>query len=319
MGGALLSSLALLRRERPAALVALGGWPCAPMAIGALAANVPLHLLATDAVPGAVVRALHGRAAFTYVACEEAKAALAHRERVVVVGRIVRAGVLGGRRDPARFGLRADRRTLYVVGGSLGAHGLNEAVVRGLLATVAADPGFASRLQVIHSTGPTDLSFVRDAYAGAGILAHVSPYVAEAGDAYATADLVACRGGAGTLAEVAALRLPAVVVPYPHHADRQQWRNAAPLASRGAVRVVEEAALDATAVRTQIVDLLFDDAARAAMRGAGADASGGAGAAAVADHLVRSMEEAAAGTGASRAGPLRERRRRPLAPVEART
>ena len=82
--------------------------------------------------------------------------------------------------------------------------------------------------------------------------------ISDIGEALQTADLVLCRGGASTLAEVAALGRPAVVVPYPHHADRQQWKNAEPLVARGAAVLVEEAALMPEVYRTEVLGRLFD-------------------------------------------------------------
>ncbi len=325
MGGAVLDAGALLRRERPSAVVALGGWPCAPLALAALAGRVPLFLLATDAVPGAVVRALHGQAARTYVTTEAARDALPRPDRGLHVGRIVRQGVVAGLRSPARFGFDpsdpsdASRRTIFAVGGSLGARGLNDAVARGIASAVAADPTLASRLRVIHSTGPADEAEVRKAYARAGVAAFVSPFIQDVGNALVTADLVVCRGGAGTLAEIEALARPAVVVPYPHHADRQQWKNAAPLAERGAVRVVEEASLDPDAFRREVLDLLFHPVRLAAMSAASGSGGGAPGAATIAEDLVRSIGGAGGRAGAPRADRRRGPSRRSPRPTEVQT
>jgi UDP-N-acetylglucosamine--N-acetylmuramyl-(pentapeptide) pyrophosphoryl-undecaprenol N-acetylglucosamine transferase len=322
MAKAVLDAHAAIRRERADAVVALGGWPCAPAALAAIVARVPLALLATDAVPGAAVRRLRPLAGRTYVTTDEAAAALSRDDSVRVVGRLVRPGVLGGRRDAARFGLDSARATLYVVGGSLGARGLNEAVVAGLRAAVAARPGLPALLQAIHSTGPGEDAAVAAAYAALGIPAHVAPFVAEVGDALATADLVVCRGGASTLAELEAVGRPAVVVPYPHHADRQQWKNAAPLVERGAALLVEEGALDAERFERDVVGLVLDPerlgrldaASRQAAAGGG---RGGDAAAALASDLVRFIGDR---VGRRRTSPGRRTSRpggRSAAPVEA--
>jgi UDP-N-acetylglucosamine--N-acetylmuramyl-(pentapeptide) pyrophosphoryl-undecaprenol N-acetylglucosamine transferase len=288
----------VLRRTRPAAVVALGGWPCAPAALAALSARVPLVLLATDAVPGVVVRRLQPLAVRTYVPTEEARAALPRPARGVVVGRPVRREVLEAIAAPERFGLQTGRRTLLVTGGSLGAKALNAAAVAGLAAAVRERPPLRDRLQVIHSTGggPLDAAEVARAHERAGVSAYVTPFLREMGAALATADLVLCRGGASTLAEVEALCKPAVVVPYPHHADRQQWRNAEPLVAGGAAVVVEEGALGPEVFAREVVDLLLDEGRLGAMGEAArrarsaADGSPGGPAAAMADDLVRWME-----------------------------
>lgn len=299
MALAVLRARRLLARTRPVAVLALGGWPCAPTAIAALTKGVPLHLVAVDAVPGVVVRRLQRRAARTWLATAEALPSLPAPEKARVVGPLVRRSVAAGRRDPARFGLREDRRTLLVVGGSLGARGLNERVRAGLEAALSADPGLAERLQVIHSTGTEEEAERSRAVFSTLRLAHcVRPFVAEIGDALRTADLVLCRGGASTLAEVEALRRPAVVVPYPHHADRQQWRNAEPLVAAGRAILLEEGDLSTERFRADVLGRLLDDRALAALAAGSGPAVpatgpevGGDPAATIALELVRSIRD----------------------------
>ncbi len=249
----------LVKRERPDVVLALGGWPCAPTAIAATTLRVPLTLFAADAVPGIVVRKLEAKAARTYLVSQACLAHLKHPERALVVPPFIREAVRRAVRDPLRFGLVEGKRTLLVVGGSLGSTGLNARALAGLEAAVAADAKWADRIQVIHSTGSEEASAAAtETYRRIGVGAHVRPFLSHMGEALRTADLVLCRGGASTLAEVAALARPAVVVPYPHHADRQQWKNAEPLVACGAVALVEEAAFTPQAYRTEILARLFD-------------------------------------------------------------
>jgi UDP-N-acetylglucosamine--N-acetylmuramyl-(pentapeptide) pyrophosphoryl-undecaprenol N-acetylglucosamine transferase len=208
--------------------------------------------------------------------------------------------ITSARRDPARFGLDPARRTLFVVGGSLGAAGLNQRARAGLLAAVAARPALANEVQVIHAAGTPDEADAAQAdYARAGLRAHVRPFLAEIGEAYMSADLVLSRGGAGTVAELAALHRPAVIVPYPHHADRQQWKNAAPLVDAGQAVLVEEGALDASTFAREVLGRLLapaggDPAGGGAAVDRGAEviakdcAVAGGAAATLADALVRS-------------------------------
>ena len=161
------------------------------------------------------------------------------------------------------------------------------------------------------------------AYREMGIPAVVSAFVAEVGDALATADLVVCRGGASTLAEVASLGRPAAIVPYPHHADRQQWRNAGPLLARKAAVALAEEALSPDEFDREVVGLLLDaDRRRAMEEAARAEASRPGGerdpATALARDLVRFIGDR---VGARRAGPGRTSARPGAAvrdaPVEA--
>lgn len=252
-----------LHRERPAAVLALGGWPCVPAALAALASGTPLALLASDLVPGVVVRALAPLARRTYVAHAEAAGRLRSR-RVRVTGPVLRPGLRAAVRDPVRLGLDGGRLTLLVVGGSLGARALNEAMVQGVAAAVAAEPGLRDRLQVLHSVGGAGEG-VEAGWQAAGVRARVVSFIQDMGTAYRSADLVVSRAGAITCAELEALGVPAVLVPYPHHEDRQQHLNAQRLAARGGALVLEEHALTPQAVREQVLGLLLDPARRAAM------------------------------------------------------
>lgn len=291
MGRAVLAARRHLKAARPAAVLALGGWPCAPTALAASFRGVPLHLLATDAVPGLVVRRLARRATVVWLTDPRAAAGLPEGTRSRVVGSVVRRAVTASVRDPARFGLAEGKATLFVVGGSLGAQGLNARVRAGLVAAVRARPGLASRVQVIHATGTdAEADAARADYAAAGLACHVTPFVAAVGAAYRTADLVVCRGGAGTVAELAALGRPAVIVPYPHHADRQQFKNAEGLVARGQATLVEEGALDEATFAREVLDVVLDPGALA-RRAPAADTSSAAnadGAATIAAELVRS-------------------------------
>ncbi len=252
-----------LHRERPPAVLALGGWPCVPAALAALARGTPLALLASDLVPGVVVRALAPLARRSYVAHPEAARRLP-AGRVRVTGPVVRPALRAAVRDPARLGLEEGRLTLLVVGGSLGARALNEAMVRGVAGAVEADPALAARLQVLHSVGGAGEG-IEEGWRAAGVRAQVVPFVHDMGTAYRTADLLVSRAGALTCAEIEALGVPSVLVPYPHHVDRQQHLNAGRLAARGGALVLEEASLTPQAVREQVLGLLLDAPRRAAM------------------------------------------------------
>jgi UDP-N-acetylglucosamine--N-acetylmuramyl-(pentapeptide) pyrophosphoryl-undecaprenol N-acetylglucosamine transferase len=301
ISSAVARALAVLRRERPVAVVALGGWPCVPAALAAAIGRVPLAFLASDRTPGTVVRRLAPVADRVYVASDDAAEALGPSPRVRVVGPVLRAAMRYPRRDPRHFGLRPDRATLLVTGGSLGARALNDRVVAGLAAAAAADPGLAERVQVLHSVGKAG-DGVAEAYRRLGLVHHVAPFLREMEVALGTADLAVARAGALTCAELAATGTPAVLVPYPHHADRQQFRNAEPLVRRGAAVLVEEEHLDAGRFRADVLGLLADPlrlaGLRAAMRSGFRDGAGQ-----IADDLVRFLGGDAAEPPGAGAGP----------------
>ncbi len=142
--------------------------------------------------------------------------------------------------DPAvRFAGRDGPIRLLVLGGSLGALALNE-IVPAALALLQAD----SRPVVRHQTGQRTLNEARAAYKKHGIDADLSPYIEDMAEAYAWADLVICRAGALTVAELSAAGLPAIFVPFPSAVDDHQTANAQPMANAGAATVVQQSDLN---------------------------------------------------------------------------
>jgi UDP-N-acetylglucosamine--N-acetylmuramyl-(pentapeptide) pyrophosphoryl-undecaprenol N-acetylglucosamine transferase len=153
----------------------------------------------------------------------------------VLAGPLVRKGIDAGGRAAglAAFGLKPDRFTVFVMGGSGGAHAIN-------MAMKDAAKGLASlrSLQVLHQTGEKDAQEVTSGYSDAGVDAVVLPYIHDMAAAYAAADLVVSRSGATTVAELAVCGKEAVLIPYPYAADNHQEHNARSLAERGAAAVI---------------------------------------------------------------------------------
>jgi UDP-N-acetylglucosamine--N-acetylmuramyl-(pentapeptide) pyrophosphoryl-undecaprenol N-acetylglucosamine transferase len=129
-----------------------------------------------------------------------------------------------------------DKFHILIFGGSQGARSLNVAMTSNLdqLAPIA------DRIAILHQTGRESVDEIRSCYNRAGIQADVRDFIVEMGDAYQWADLVVCRAGAGSLAEITALGKPALVVPYPYAIGDHQAKNAAVLESQGAVKIIGE-------------------------------------------------------------------------------
>jgi UDP-N-acetylglucosamine--N-acetylmuramyl-(pentapeptide) pyrophosphoryl-undecaprenol N-acetylglucosamine transferase len=252
---AVLRSLRDMQRRRPDLVVGLGGYASVAPGIAALVSHRPLLLLEQNVVPGKANRLLArlgGRVAASYA---ESLGLLpgGARSRSRVVGNPVRPELLEGRRDPQRFGLGPGRPVLLVAGGSQGAAGLNERVSSS--AAAIARRG----VQVLHLTGPRDLETVRARYRRAGVQSYTAAFSHEMGHLYRTADLVLCRAGGTTLAELTLLGRPSVLVPYPHHADRHQERNARILVAQGAARLVPEAELTEERLEREVLDLVENE------------------------------------------------------------
>lgn len=215
---------ALVARFKPDAIVGLGGYASAPAVLAGKLARVPIVLLEQNAKPGMTTRLL---------------ARLADRVCVSFPDTVrgFPAGLAVCTGNPVRiFATSATARqaglTIAIVGGSAGAHRLNEAgpALRAALADV---PG----LRIVHQTGLAEEAAVRTAYAGAAGV-DVRAFITDMGAVYAAADLIVCRAGATTIAELAAQGLPAIFVPYPHAADDHQRANAEALVHAGAARMV---------------------------------------------------------------------------------
>jgi UDP-N-acetylglucosamine--N-acetylmuramyl-(pentapeptide) pyrophosphoryl-undecaprenol N-acetylglucosamine transferase len=144
-------------------------------------------------------------------------------------------------------------KMILVLGGSQGAHRVN-----GLMLEAFAGNVSGNTVQIRHQTGSTDEAWVRKGYSEAGVAAQVSSFISDMAAAYLEADLVVSRAGATTLAELAILGKPAILIPYPHAADDHQTTNAAFLVRGGAALMFQEQGLDGPKLREEILGLLND-------------------------------------------------------------
>ena len=251
--GGTLRALVLLGELRPRLVVGVGGYASVAVVIAAALRRVPTVLLEQNVVPGAATRVLARLARRICVGFAESIAFLPHA-RAVHTGNPVRADLIRPRPPRARPGL-------LVFGGSAGAHRLNQAMLDAL---GRLGPTLAT-LDLTHQTGAADLETVRAGYAARGLAARVEPFIADMGAAYAAADLVVARAGATTCAELTAVGLPAILVPYPYAADDHQRRNAEVLVRAGAAEMILDAALDGERLATALRALLADAGRRATM------------------------------------------------------
>jgi UDP-N-acetylglucosamine--N-acetylmuramyl-(pentapeptide) pyrophosphoryl-undecaprenol N-acetylglucosamine transferase len=158
--------------------------------------------------------------------------------KVEVVGNPVRSEIVQ-MTPPAERGIgeRAPRRWL-ILGGSLGAQALNDRVPKALATFAVQD-----RPEVWHQTGDKHFEAAKQAYLAAGVEANVVPFISNMAEAYAWADVVLCRAGALTVAELCAAGLGAVFVPYPHAVDDHQTANASFMVNHQAARCIQQSAL----------------------------------------------------------------------------
>lgn len=232
----LFQAKSLLNEEKPDIVVGVGGYASAAVSVAAWLKGIPLIIIEPNAYPGLANRLL-GRIATKVVLSFPGSNIMGFfkEEKVFCVGPLVREGIVRGDREKAirEFGLDPRRFTVLVFGGSAGAHAINM--------TMKAGAGLLSRipaLQLLHQTGEKDAEEVRLAYAAAGLKAVVLPYIYDMASAYAAADMIVSRSGATTVAELAVVGKPAVLIPYPFAADNHQEYNARALASHGMAALI---------------------------------------------------------------------------------
>ncbi len=223
-----------LRRFRPDVVVGLGGYGAFPAIAAAAAARIPYVLMEQNVLPGRVNRLAARGARRIYAQWSEARRHFAGAgSAFVATGSPLRPGLEELPRDEARrrLGVAGDGPLVGVVGGSQGADSLNRFVVDELR-------GLAG-IRVLHLAGPSAPQ-VRAAYGAAGVDARVEEYRRDMAAVYGACDLVVSRSGALALAELAALRRAAVLVPFPHAASDHQAENARVVARAGAAALVDE-------------------------------------------------------------------------------
>lgn len=267
-----------LKRLDADCVLGTGGYAAAPACLAALTLRVPLVLHEMNYEPGMVTKLFSRGAKAVAVAYEGTIPLLPGRARAVVTGVPVRAEIEAVA-DPANrgwaraeafeeLGLEGGRKTVLVFGGSQGAEALNEALWRAL-------PGLADRegLQIVHLTGGKnfereELALAREALDGKAVVYRPLGYLERMDLAYAASDIALSRAGAGTIAELMAIGLPAVLVPFPFATGGHQEKNARALAASGAVRVVPQAGRSADEGVREALRIVQDEGSLSLMKDA---------------------------------------------------
>ena len=264
----LSSSLRLCKRVvkdlKPVAVVGTGGYVSVPMILSAARAGIRTALISIDAVVGKANKYLAKKVEAAFVQFDRTVDSLNGVTKVIKVGCPIRRELLRGDADEARrlWGLSDRRKTLLIMAGSLGATNINRAV-----AAIADDlDELADDWQILHICGHGKL----DETAGkvSRIRYVVMEYCHQISHAYAVSDLVLARAGASTIGELAAVGLPAVLMPYPYHSDRQQYLNAEEMAHRGSAVIVDDASdvqSNAVSLRSSLLEIMRNPARLEAM------------------------------------------------------
>lgn len=231
-----LASLRILLSQRPQLLICVGGYAAGPLAIAAWLRRIPFVIVEPNAIAGFTNRMLGKMARKAFVAFEEARRSFPP-ERVIVSGNPVREAVLAVKRPDA---LIDGKVTFFAFGGSQGARTLNRAMMSALPWLVEV----RDHLRVLHQTGKNDdTEAIARAYQSAGVEAKVFPFAERIWECYRDADVVLARSGATTVAELLALGIPSILVPYPYAADDHQRANALGMTRTGGAVMIPDADL----------------------------------------------------------------------------
>jgi len=254
---AVAQSARLISEFRPDAMIGVGGYASGPAMLAGGLMNVPMLAFEPNVIPGIANR----------LAAPMVRAAAVH---FAATQRYFRNAVVTGvpvRREFFHVPARSQNglATVLVFGGSQGAHAINVAAMQALPLLAQAVAG----IHIIHQTGEKDCAEVQDAAAKSEVSAEVSAFIDDMPGAFARSDLLVCRSGASTVAEITAAGKPAIFVPLPTAADDHQRHNAETLANAGAARLLPQSELTGERL-TQEVASLLSDRARLSQMGAAA-------------------------------------------------
>lgn len=246
---AIFSARSMLSEFQPHVVIGVGGYASGPAMLAAILNRMPTLAFEPNLVPGFANKLI---ARFVSAAAVHFPQTAEYFRNPIVTGVPVRPAFFAIRRKP----YAQTSPTLLVFGGSQGARAINQAMTRALPQLRNRVPG----LHVIHQTGERDYEETQAAYMRASVPAEVHKFIDDMPGFFARADLVVCRSGASTVAEIAAAGEPAVFVPFPRAADDHQRRNAEAMEQAQAAVVIEETRLDELWLVDTLAALLEDPA-----------------------------------------------------------
>lgn len=262
-------SLRYMKQLKPDIVVGTGGYVSGPVLFAAALRKMPIAIQEQNASVGLTNGILARWAKAVYLAMEPVKARLkvAPTGIVEVTGNPIRPALSAYPRREAtysKFGLSPNRKTVFVMGGSQGAHAINKAMGAALPQLSA----FADRLQVVHQTGATDAEAVQAAYQAQQTLSsksdkkflyRVQPFFDAVEEVYSIADVMVCRAGGMTVSEVTACGIPAIFIPLPAQTGNNQVLNAQTIASAGAAVVLEQHILTAEVLVEHLIRMTTNE------------------------------------------------------------
>jgi len=257
----LVQSYLIVRRFRPHVVVGTGGYVSGPALLWSALIGLPTLIQEQNSLPGATTRILSRRVDEVHLSFAGSRRYFRRRDHLRMSGNPLRSALGRTDRDQACRALSfdPDRPVVLITGGSQGAHSINLAVAEEF--ERLAD----QRVQVLWQTGSRDLEEIRRRCEGKGDRTVITDFIKDMSLAYAAADVVVCRAGATTVAEVAACGLPAVFIPFPFATADHQRFNALAMVNAGAAEMVLNGQLKEGRLMQVLLPLLADESKRQAM------------------------------------------------------
>jgi UDP-N-acetylglucosamine--N-acetylmuramyl-(pentapeptide) pyrophosphoryl-undecaprenol N-acetylglucosamine transferase len=250
----LYQSLRILNEERPDLVVGTGGYVSFPVVFSASLRNVPTLIQEQNSYPGVTTRLLAllvDRVCLSYLSSIQY---FLTKRKLVVIGNPVREDIGSASRYEAlrRFNLDPSKKTIFIFGGSQGAHAINQAVLDAL-------DSLSKNWQLLWQTGKNDFVFLSEKVKDKKIKCAVFPFVEDMRSAYAASDVVVSRAGALTLAEITACGKPSLLIPYPFATADHQRYNAEVLQKEGAAQIISQRDLTNQVLAQRLLSLLSDE------------------------------------------------------------
>lgn len=244
------AAVSILEKTAPAAILSLGGYTAATIVMAALGADIPIVVMEPNARPGLVNRLTGPFATWALVGFEKTMRWFPEA-RCELSGIPIRSEFFNISSRTVRSPF-----TVLVTGGSLGAKRLNEATVKAV--EIWRSSGHWEQMNLIHQTGELEYEKTRAAFAGRGSSVELTAFIDDMPKAFAAADIVICRAGASTLAELSAAAKPSLLVPYSFATDQHQFANAKVMVDSGAARLIVDQELDGEKLAREVT-LLMDN------------------------------------------------------------
>lgn len=247
----------ILKEFKPDLVLGVGGYASLPMVLAARGMELPRYIHEQNALPGMANKVLARVASRVFISLEESTKFFPDGS-TLLTGNPLRKQILenlGSRVKGQGSEDQEEAFHLFIFGGSQGAHAINVAVPG---AVAQLDPAVRKQLKITHQTGEKDLQEVSAAYRSIGYEADVRPFIDDMATAYHRANLIICRAGATTIAEVTALGKACLFVPFPHATDDHQRKNAEALLKKGACAMMLEREMSAESLAYEITRLMAD-------------------------------------------------------------